>query len=583
MKTCLFVTAAISALCATTPMYTPIGGLLAQNASKQRALAGGNASAVQEAWAKRVAYFQNLPDEAIDIAVDPSGEVYVTGKVTDAGKDYGYGTTKYNSDGNLAWGPITENGVPPYDDEAAAIALDDAYVYVAGRIAGPNGDYSFGTVKYERSNGNRVWSRQEDGDAGNPDEAVAIAVDAPGNVYVAGNSFSPAREWSYKVIKYDRDGNLKWAALADANESSANPDRIFAMAIDAAGNVYVTGIGYYDDAALDDYMTIKYNGGTGLVLWKKFYHGNAEDQPLALGLDRTGHVYVTGRSKKSSGSWDYLTIKYDAANGATLKTANYDARGNDIPTALAVDELENVYVTGGSQNANNGYDYLTIKYNTDLDTVWTGRYNNPAGNDYDMANDLVLDAGGNVYVTGTSFRGQPGGYDYATIKYDPRGAKSWVVLYEGPGDDIPKAIAIDQESNVYVTGYSEKTPGADQDYLTIKYAQSSVSQVDQSESEPAADYALAQNYPNPFNPETKFAFTLPQAGDVKLSIYSITGQLVRALVEVKMAAGRHEIAWNGLDQFGQIAANGVYWYQIIVTDASGKVAFRETKKMAVLK
>jgi uncharacterized delta-60 repeat protein len=567
-------------------MHTQTGDLLAQpsqEASHQRTLESGKALEVQEVWVKRVAYFQDLSDEATDIAVDQSGNVYVTGKVTDAGKDYNYGTAQYDHNGNIVWGPVVEKGVQAYDNEAAAIALDDAYVYVTGKIAGANGDYSYGTIKYDRSNGNRVWSRLENSGAGNSDEAVAIAVDAPGNVYVAGNSFSSSRDWSYKVIKYDRDGNLQWTALSDANENSANPDEVFAMAIDAAGNVYVTGIGYDHDEGLDDYMTVKYNGSNGQILWKKLYHDNAEDQAIALALDHKGGVYVTGRSRNSVGDWDYVTIKYDAADGTELKTANYNSGDNDTPKALALDGAGNIFVTGGSQQPNTGYDYLTIKYNADLDTVWTRRYNYPGVNDYEMANDLALDAAGNVYVTGVSYRGLESVYDYATVKYNPQGAESWIIRYEGPGDDIPSAIAIDPEGHVYVTGSSEKAPGADQDYLTIKYAQSDVSQVGQSEIEPADDYELAQNYPNPFNPETKFVFALPRAGDVKLSIYSITGQLVRALVDGKMAAGRHEITWNGQDQLSQVVANGVYWYQIVVTAANGKIAFRETKKMTVLK
>jgi alpha-tubulin suppressor-like RCC1 family protein len=583
MKTSLFVTAAISALCATTPLYTPNGGLYAQNASTQRALKKGDASEVQEVWRRRVAYFQDLSDEAADIAIDQSGNIYVTGKVTDAGKNYNYGTTRYNRDGNIAWGPIVETGLPTYDEEATAIALDDAYVYVTGRIAGPNGDYSFGTIKYDRSDGNRVWSRQENGDAANPDEAVAIAVDAQGNVYVAGNSFSAARDLSYKVVKYDRDGNLKWTALSDANENSANPDNVFAMALDAAGNVYVTGIGYDRDEALDDYMTIKYDGNSGQAVWKSLYHGSAEDQAVALALDQAGHVYVTGRSKSSFGDWDLLTIEYNAADGAVLKTVTYNGGDNDMPTAMAIDASGNVFVTGGCQHSYNNYDYLTIKYDADLDSVWTRRYNNPGMNDYEMAKDLALDAAGNAYVTGTSYRGENGGYDYATVKYDPQGAESWVIRYEGPGDDIPNAIALDQEGNVYVTGYSEKSPGADEDYLTIKYEQSTVTGVEQPQTAPVNDYELAQNYPNPFNPETKFAFALPQAGEVKLNIYALTGQLVRTLADGTMAAGRHEIPWNGQDQSGRVVANGVYWYQLVVTGEGGKIVFRETKKMAVLK
>ena len=586
MKTSLFVTAAIGALCATIPMYVQTDSLpveQSQKASNQRVIESENSAKVQEAWDRRISYFQDLPDEAAGIAVDQSGDVYITGKVTDAGKDYNYGTAKYDRNGNLVWGPVVENGHPTYDDEAAAIALDGSSVYVMGKVAGAGGDYCYGTFKYNRSDGSRAWSRQENGDGNNPDEAVAIAVDAQGNVYVAGNSFHPSRDWSYKLIKYDREGNLKWSVLSDANENSAHADKVFAMALDATGNVYVTGIGYDQDSALDDYMTIKYDGNNGQVIWKKFYQGEAEDQAVALALDQSGNVYVTGRSKNSSGDWDCVTMKYDAANGSTLKTVKYDAGGNDVPKALAVDGSGNVYVTGGSQHFSNDYDCLTIKYNAGLDTVWTRRYNNPVANDYDMANHMALDAAGNVYVTGMSYSGQAGGYDCVTVKYNPEGAESWGIRYEGPGDDIPNAIAIDQEGNVFVTGSSEKALGADRDYLTIKYEQNFVAHVEQSQIEPADDYELTQNYPNPFNPETKIVFALPQAGDVKLSIYSVTGQLVRALVDGKMTAGRHEIPWNGQDQAGQAVANGVYWYRLVVTGASGKPTFRETKRMTLLK
>jgi uncharacterized delta-60 repeat protein len=541
-----------------------------------------NSSGVQEAWVRRVAYFQDLADEATDIVVDQTGAIYVTGMVTASQKDYNYGTTKYDDNGNLIWGPVVENGYKDYDDEATAAAVDEAFVYVTGKMTGSNGEYDYGTIKYDRSNGSKVWSRQENGDGANADEAVAIAVDAPGNVYVAGNSFRDAADWSYKVVKYDRDGNLQWSVYSDANEIAEYPDKVIAMAVGATGNVYVTGIGYNDDTALDDYMTIKYDGSNGRVIWKKFYHGDEEDQPVALALDRAGHVYVTGRSKNLFGDWDYVTIQYNAANGAMLKTVKYNAGENDMPKAMQIDQSGNVYVTGGSQHTFNNYDYLTIKYNANLDSIWTRRYNDAKANDYDLATDMTVDSEGNIFVTGMSYNNQ-NGYDCATIKYNSEGIEKWVIHFEGPGDDVPNALAMNADGEVYVTGYSEKSLGADRDYLIIKYAQVSPSAVEQKESEPADNYLLAPNYPNPFNPATKIVFALPQAEDVKLRIYSATGQLVRTLVDNKMAPGRHEIAWDGQDQSGQMVANGVYWYQLLVTDANGKISFRQTKSMTLLK
>ncbi len=85
-----------------------------------------------------------------------------------------------------------------------------------------------------------------------------------------------------------------------------------------------------------------------------------------------------------------------------------------------------------------------------------------------MAPGLTVDGQGNVYVAMSSKAGISG--DYATIKYDTNGNEKWLKHYNGPGNDwdVPRALAVDGQGNIYVTGYSY---GADTgyDYATIKY------------------------------------------------------------------------------------------------------------------
>ena len=97
---------------------------------------------------------------------------------------------------------------------------------------------------------------------------------------------------------------------------------------------------------------------------------------------------------------------------------------------------------------------------------WLARYNGPTGGT-DQAKALAIDNGGNVYVTGYSWGIY---YDYATIKYDPKGNQLWVARYNGPadGNDCACAITIDKKGKIYVTGYSYSN-GTDYDYATIKY------------------------------------------------------------------------------------------------------------------
>ena len=137
--------------------------------------------------------------------------------------------------------------------------------------------------------------------------------------------------------------------------------------------------------------------------------------------------------------------------------ARYDGPANstDIATALAVDTEGNVYVTGWSIGSGTGDDHATIKYDSEGNQLWVARYNGP-GNGSDLATALALDASGNVYVTGDSYRTRTG-HDYTTIKYDSEGNQLWVARYNGPGNgaDLAYALALDPSGNVYVTGYSE--------------------------------------------------------------------------------------------------------------------------------
>ena len=81
-------------------------------------------------------------------------------------------------------------------------------------------------------------------------------------------------------------------------------------------------------------------------------------------------------------------------------------------------------------------------------------------------------------------------------------------------------------------------------------------------------FSLDQNVPNPFNRMTTIRFSLPEAGAVRLAIYSIHGQLVRTLVDGPVQAGRHEVVWDGTDSRGAPAASGVYIYRLARSDAN---------------
>jgi hypothetical protein len=398
------------------------------------------------------------------LALDRAGNLYMAGTDTWVR----YLTVKYGRNGNQLWAVHYVGPGNGTYDVAAALAVDgQGAAFVTGRSLGSTGVYDYATVKYD-PNGNQVWVARYDGPAHANDHATALAVDGLGQVYVTGESTGIF--FDYATVKYDTNGNQLW--VARYNGPGNNDDSAVVVAVDLTGNVYVTGnsvgVGPGPDIA-----TIKYDS-TGHQLWVARYDGPAHsyDSAVALAVDAAGCVYVTGASIGSSLYNEYVTIKY-APNGTPLWTARYHGPGNysDFPAAIALDVSNNVYVTGQSWGAGTLSDYATIKYDADGNQQWVARYNGP-GNSYDVASSLVLDGKGGIFVTGSS-TGAGTGYDFATVKYNAAGQLLWVERFDAPGhtNDSPNDLVVDGAGNIFLTGIScGFSAGATYDYLTLKYA-----------------------------------------------------------------------------------------------------------------
>ena len=314
------------------------------------------------------------------------------------------------------------------------------------------------------------WVARYNGSLNGSDRATAMAVDAAGNVYVTGSSQVGEANSDYATIKYDANGNQLW--VSTYNGTGNGGDGASAIAIDADGNVYVTGQSEGSGFFNYDYVTIKHDAN-GNQLWVSRYDGpgTATDIASAIAVDAAGNVYVTGSSYGSASNTDYATIKYNNV-GIVQWVSRYNGPGNghDGAYALALGDDGNIYVTGYSTGSGTEEDYATIKYNTNNgEQEWVARYNGPA-NSLDQAFSLALDHWGNVYVTGQSFEPETGSA-YATVKYNASGAQQWVARYHaGVGSDLARAIAVDASGNAYVTGnISDDKSDYGKDYTTIKY------------------------------------------------------------------------------------------------------------------
>ncbi|MEO0075406.1 MAG: SBBP repeat-containing protein, partial [candidate division WOR-3 bacterium] len=166
------------------------------------------------------------------------------------------------------------------------------------------------------------WVRRYNGPVNpyyNSDEPAAITVDNQGNVYVSGLTSVPGQYYAqvnYLTIKYNSAGNQEWVQRYNRPDSTDCYNIATAIALDTAGNIYVTGQSQGSNYH-NDFATIKYSP-SGIQKWVVRYNGpiNYEDEATAMTVDLAGNVYVTGTSEEFDN--DYATVKY------------YQAGANDV-------------------------------------------------------------------------------------------------------------------------------------------------------------------------------------------------------------------------------------------------------------
>lgn len=454
---------------------------------------------VQEAWVARYNGPGHDFDAAEAIAVDKWGNVYVTGRSSDPDLSTHFVTVKYNPQGQELW-VARYYGPGNYQDIPTGIAVDQTgNVYVTGYSFGSSNNYDYATIKYN-PDGKQQWVARYNGPDNGDDGAEGIALDSSDNVYVTGSSANTTGVSDYVTIKYDSAGQQLWLARYYSRPGNY-PDQAYAIAVDGSGNAYVTGTSLFYTSASYDFGTIHYDSaGQQQSVARYNGSGQRDDYGTAIAVDRSGNVYVTGSSWGPDTDYDYATLKYNST-GQQLWVARYDGpvSGSDYPQAIAVDSSGNVYVTGASaQTAYFDSDYATVKYDSMGQQQWVARYNGPVNLD-DQAHAIALDNSGNVYVTGQSI-GPGTDYDYATLKYDLSGHEQWVARYNGPANyyDVATAIAVDASENVYVTGSSANIGSStDLDYTTIKYIQSATPSPTPTATPTATPANTARPHPTP--------------------------------------------------------------------------------------
>ncbi|MGQ9708591.1 MAG: SBBP repeat-containing protein [bacterium] len=502
------------------------------------------ASAGDTIWTRRYDGPANGDEEVCALFTDAERNVIVVGSSPGTTTGYDIVVFKYAANGDSIWCQRI-NGSGASNEFAKAAAIDaSGSVYVTGR-AGASGDYNILTVKLN-PDGSEAWRATYQGSAGKNDEPLAMAIDASGNVFVAGYEADPGGSTDFVTIKYNADGNQSWVANFDGG---VGDDRAVAIAIGSDGSVYVTGSSTQQQGTFQDYATVKYNSGGGQE-WAALYdRDGVNDIPVAIAVDDAGNVYVTGRSAPGpppGGVFSYGTVKY-GSGGTRLWVKLYGATGRGAEPAAMVLGSSGLFITGKVVRSGS-YDIGTIGYNPNTgDTLWVRVYNGLANNN-DVGNAITVDGSGRVHVLGSS-QDTLARDDYLRLRYSSGGILEMVARYNSPFNktDQGLAIAVDNEYNVVVTGRSYGgMPIMTYDIWTVK-SDSAVPGVEEAGFNQART-SVIKAQPNPARTITMLNLNLTGAGAAELILWDVTGSRCQGLkVHLPIAGNLYPLSLDGLN------------------------------------
>jgi hypothetical protein len=281
---------------------------------------------------------------------------------------------------------------------------------------------------------------------------------------------------------------------------------------DTLGNVYFIGTTYSANAiattgtyadtyfGLRDAFVAKFNPA-GARIWGTYYGGYDDELGMGIAIEKSGlNLYISGYTQSTTGiattgayqnTWqglnDAYLAKFDSA-GQRIWSTYYGDANFDQGRSVAIDDANNVYLTGdtrsgsniatpGAFQINNGgwHDGFIAKFTPGGVRVWATFF---GGNDDEYLNSTYI-VNNRIYIggqtTSTFNVTSPGAYqpakggswDVFLAKFDTAGARLWSTYYGGSGMEVDVTTGLDENANIYVTGYTTSpnvmaTPGAHQ-------------------------------------------------------------------------------------------------------------------------
>lgn len=569
----------------------------------------------EKLWMQQYDGLAAARNEYVGLALDPLGNSIITG--TSGLSDNAIATFKYSAGGDEQW--IAQYDGPGSSQDRMERVLSDASgdVYLISQSDRKDSGRGILVAKYD-AHGNALWQTFHKGRGAGYDDLKDAEIDQAGNLYLScsNDGFDGVYDRDWMILKMNAAGEVLWVNYFSSTvDILASPGGIL---VDKFGNVYVSGIAYFEWEGERQYVVIKYSpdgvqqwqkltenlpfrtqalisltfddqedmiflystfrqdltGGFTLVKWstdgqlkwQKYFDGEPalQDVPLSMTIDHSGNALVVGEQYENfTRSERKPFISKISSDGRVLWSRTFFVDGADYASALSVfaDRKGHARVVGLAASDATGYSYFVANYNRKGEQLWLYEQFHGGRESFPSTRAYGVDANDHVYIMGVlDTRGAYTGMYIHKIFAD--GTGSWRNNTDGP---MAETFAFDPFGNILV---GSTLQGAGWTTAVVsKYIQNELTGFDVPET-----FVLAQNYPNPFNYATTIRYDVPVRSHVSLKIYDIRGREVTTLADGVHVVGRHQVIWGGADE-----SSGVYFYRL---EGNG---FSEIRKLVLVK
>jgi hypothetical protein len=318
-----------------------------------------------------------------------------------------------------------------WDEALTAAVDDDKNVYAAGNASFGLSTF-FAVIFKFQPDGSTAWSKY----FSFPSAASHLVLDNNGNPVTGCLDYESN---SASFIKYSAAGDSLWTTSLTSDSGWLYINYLMS---DMSGSIYALlseqfPVSYMTPGNQQEFNIILLKlDENGNVLWKRSWHG---DSPRKIVSDRESNIIII-----TNGGGQITKYKNNDDSVWSVNT-------NGLLTDAAVDSDNNLIVTGYTGGAG-GFDYMTKKFSPEGSEIWSREFNSYEGLG-DFAGCIALDENNNIYVSGSSHDMFTQGYCY-TLRYNPEGETVWEHRFALPNSQSinPVKIFLDDSTNIYLAG-----------------------------------------------------------------------------------------------------------------------------------